>query len=98
MGVAKAALEASMRYLSADLGAKGIRINCISSGPIKTLAASAVHSMRENFGRSEEVSPLHRKMEIADDGGLATYLASDMAKAITGQVIFNDNGFSNMVY
>ena len=97
MGVAKAALECSMRYLSFDLGAKGIRINCISSGPIKTLAASAVHSLKSSLSVAADMAAIHRNVEPTDVGGLATFLASDLGRAVTGQVIYCDNGFSNSV-
>jgi len=96
MGVAKAALEASVRYLAADLGPKGIRINAISSGPIKTLAASAVISMRDVFTRLQDASPLHRNVTIEDVGKTAVYLASDLSSAVTGEVIYTDCGFSQM--
>lgn len=98
MGVAKAGLEASMRYLAYDLGARGIRVNCISAGPVKTLAASAVHGMKTIFTRVEEDAPLHRNIETSDVGGAATFLASDMAHAVTGQVLFVDSGFSQMAF
>ncbi|MCR5814222.1 MAG: enoyl-ACP reductase [Desulfovibrio sp.] len=96
MGVAKAALEASVRYLAYDLGPKGIRINAISSGPIKTLAASAVISMRDVFTRVQDSSPLHRNVSIDDVGKTAVYLASDLSSAVTGSVIYTDCGFSQM--
>ena len=96
MGVAKAALEASVRYLAYDLGQKNIRINAISSGPIKTLAASAVISMRDVFTRVQDSSPLHRNVTTMDVGNTAVYLASDLSKAVTGSVIYTDNGFSQM--
>ena len=97
MGVAKAALECSMRYLSFDLGAKGIRLNCISSGPIKTLAASAVHSLKTSLSVAADMAAIHRNVEPTDVGGLATFLASDLGRAVTGQVIYCDNGFNNSV-
>ena len=96
MGVAKAALECSTRYLSYDMGEKGVRVNAISSGPIKTLAASAVGGLKNIFAQIEEKAPLRRNVTTQDVGGLATFLASDLAGAVTGQVIYVDSGFSNM--
>lgn len=96
MGVAKAALEASVRYLAYDLGPKGIRINAISSGPIKTLAASAVISMRDVFTRLQESSPLHRNVTIEEVGKTAVYLASDLSSAVTGAIVYTDCGFNQM--
>lgn len=96
MGVAKAALEASVRYLAYDLGPKGIRVNAISSGPIKTLAASAVISMRDVFARLQEASPLHRNVTTEEVGKTAVYLASDMSSAVTGAIIYTDCGFNQM--
>lgn len=96
MGVAKAALECSMRYLAYDMGAKGVRVNAISSGPIKTLAASAVGGLKGIFSEIEEKAPLRRNVTTQDVGGLATFLASDLASAVTGEVIYVDSGFSHM--
>ncbi|OXS29838.1 MAG: enoyl-ACP reductase [Desulfovibrio sp. MES5] len=96
MGVAKAALEASVRYLAYDLGPKGVRVNAISAGPIKTLAASAVSSLKDIFNMVENNSPLRRNVTTADVGGVAAFLASDLAHAVTGQVIYVDSGFSKV--
>ena len=96
MGVAKAALECSTRYLAYDLGEKGVRVNAISSGPIKTLAASAVGGLKNIFTHIEETAPLRRNVTTQDVGGLATFLASDLSNAVTGEVIYVDNGFSHM--
>lgn len=93
MGVAKAALEASMRYIAWDLGPKGVRINAISAGPIKTLASSAVASLKGFFARIEEASILHRNVTPHDVGGAAVYLASDLASAVSGQILYVDSGF-----
>lgn len=92
MGVAKAALESSMRYLAYDLGPKGIRVNCISAGPVKTLAASAVSSMKNVAALVQEYSPMRRGIDTLDVGGLAAYLGSDLARSVTGQVVFCDCG------
>ncbi len=94
MAVAKAALECEVRYLANDLGPRGIRVNAISAGPVKTLAASAVHSLKGALGKIEENAPLRRNINPLDVGGTATYLASDLASAVTGQVIFVDSGIS----
>lgn len=96
MGVAKAALEASVRYLAYELGEKGVRVNAISAGPIKTLAASAVSGLKNIFARVEESSPLRRNVTTHDVGGLATFLASDLGRGVTGSVIYADSGFSQM--
>jgi len=96
MGIAKAALECSVRYLAYDLGHKGIRVNAISSGPIKTLAASAVSGLKHIFSRIEEIAPLHRNVSTTDVGKTAVYLASDLASGVTGEIILLDCGFSHM--
>jgi enoyl-[acyl-carrier protein] reductase I len=98
MGVAKAALEASNRYLSVDLGRRGIRCNCISAGPIKTLAASGVPGLRKVFEVVEEKSPLKRNVSQTDVGKTASYLASDLASGVTGQVLYVDSGMSIMAF
>lgn len=96
MGVAKAALEASARYLAEDLGRKQLRVNCISAGPIRTLASSAVPGLREVFKMVEEKAPLHRNVSQDDVGGMAVYLASDLSRGVTGQVLYVDSGLSIM--
>ena len=96
MGVAKAALEASVRYLSYDLGARGVRVNAISAGPIKTLAASAVSGLKDIFSRVEEHAPLRRNVTTADVGGAATFFASDLAHGVTGEILYVDSGFSQL--
>ncbi len=94
MGVAKAALEASVRYLSYDLGEKGVRINAISAGPIKTLAASGIGGFNRILNHIDKHSPLHRNVTIDDVGSAALFLASDLAVGITGQTIHVDSGYS----
>jgi len=94
MGVAKAALEASVRYLASDLGPKGIRVNAISAGAIKTLAASGISGLRTMLHFQEANSPLRRNVSIEDVGGAAAYLLSDLASGVTGQVQYVDAGFS----
>ncbi len=96
MGVAKAALEASVRYLSNDLGAQGIRINAISSGPIKTISAKAIKDFSSILGAVEEKAPLKRGVEQSDLGGSALYLLSNLSSGVTGEVIYVDCGYSIM--
>ena len=94
MGVAKAALEASVRYLANDLGPRGIRVNAISAGPIRTLAASGIHGFREMHSRFHEIAPLRRPITLEDVGNTAVFLCSDSAGAITGEVVYVDSGFN----
>jgi len=96
MGVAKAALEASVRYLAADLGPEGVRVNAISAGPIRTLAASGIAGFKRMYGQFDEVAPLRRNISIEDVGRTAIYLGSDLSSAVTGEVIYVDAGFSIM--
>lgn len=96
MGVAKAALEASARYLANDLGPKGIRVNCISAGPLRTLSASAIAGSRAIGKYVEQVAPLRRNIEAADVGQAALYLVSDSSSAITGEVLHVDAGCNIM--
>lgn len=96
MGVAKAALEASVRYLAADLGEKQIRINSISAGPIKTLAASAIGDFRSFQHISAGASPLKRNATPEDIGKTALYLLSDLSSAVTGEVLYVDSGYNIM--
>lgn len=93
MGVAKAALEASVRYLAADLGKNGIRVNAISAGPIKTLAASGISDFRYILRWNEYNSPLRRTVTIEDVGGAGVYLLSDFSKGVTGEVHHVDAGY-----
>ncbi len=94
MGVAKAALEASVRYLAADLGPKGIRVNAISAGAIKTLAASGISGLREMLHWQEANSPLRRNVSTDDVGNSATYLLSDLAAGVTGEIHYVDAGYN----
>jgi enoyl-[acyl-carrier protein] reductase I len=93
MGVAKAALEASVRYLAADLGTKNIRVNALSSGPIKTLAASGVADFRYILKWNEHNAPLRRSVSIEDVGEAGAYLLSDMSRGVTGEVHHVDAGY-----
>lgn len=96
MGVAKAALEACVRYLSVDLGASGVRINAISAGPVKTMAATAISGFSSILNRIEEKAPLKRNITIDDVGKCALYLASDLSTGTTGDVVFVDSGYNIM--
>ena len=96
MGVAKAALEMSVRYLAADLGPKGIRVNAISAGPIKTLAASGVHGISKMLEYHREHAPLRKNTEQAEVGDVALFLVSPLARGVTGEVIHVDGGFHVM--
>jgi len=93
MGVAKAALEASVRYLAADLGKQAIRVNAISAGPIKTLAASGISDFRYILRWNELNSPLRRVVSIEDVGGAGLYLLSDLSRGVTGEVHHVDSGY-----
>lgn len=93
MGVAKAALEASVRYLAYDLGKQGVRVNAISAGPVRTLAAAGVSGFKEMYRRFPEIAPLHQSITNDDVGGAAVFLCSDLAAKTTGEVIFVDSGY-----
>jgi enoyl-[acyl-carrier protein] reductase I len=92
MGVAKAALECSTRYLADDLGADGIRVNCISAGPVKTLAAAGIKGMRDMLSENADRTPLRRNIEQEDCARAALYLCSDLARNVTGEVLHVDAG------
>ena len=94
MGVAKAALEAAVRYLAVDLGTKNIRVNAISAGPIKTLAARGISDFSKILNAVEERGPLHRNVETAEVGNTALFLSSDLASGITGEITFVDCGYN----
>jgi enoyl-[acyl-carrier protein] reductase I len=94
MGVAKAALEASVRYLAADLGPEGVRVNAISAGPIRTLSAAGIAGFKKMYGSFAEVAPLRSNITIEDVGKTALWLASDLSSAVTGEVIYVDGGFN----
>jgi enoyl-[acyl-carrier protein] reductase I len=96
MGVAKAALESIVRYLAYDLGPKGIRVNAISAGPIKTLAASGVAGFRKMMRYHEQVAPLRRAVTQEDIGNTAVWLCSDWAQAVTGEIVYVDAGWNIM--
>jgi enoyl-[acyl-carrier protein] reductase I len=96
MGVAKAALEASVRYLAHDLGPKGIRVNAVSAGPIKTLAASGVSGFKDMLHYVGERAPLKRNIDAEEVGKAALYLVSDWGSAVTGEVLHVDAGYNIM--
>jgi len=94
MGVAKAALEASVKYLSVDLGDRNIRVNAISAGPMRTLAGAAIANSREVYNYTKENSALNRNVELDEIGNAALYLVSDLSNAITGEIHYVDCGFN----
>jgi enoyl-[acyl-carrier protein] reductase I len=96
MGVAKAALEASARYLASELGPQGVRVNCISAGPIKSLSASAIPGLRTMMDATEAAAPLRRNVTAGDVGNTAVYLLSDLSSGVSGEVLFVDSGYHAM--
>ncbi len=94
MGVAKAALEASVRYLAYDFGKHGVRVNAISAGPVRTLAAMGVSGFKTMYRRYAEIAPLHENITIEDVGNAAVFLCSDLAAKTTGEVLFVDSGYN----
>jgi enoyl-[acyl-carrier protein] reductase I len=94
MGVAKAALEASVRYLAYDFGKQGVRVNAISAGPIRTLAAAGVAGFKDMYRKFPELAPLHQPITIEDVGGAAVFLCSDLAAKTTGEVLYVDSGYN----
>ena len=96
MGLAKASLEANVRFLAADLGPQGIRVNAISAGPIKTLAAAGVGGFRKMMSQFAAATPLRRNITIEEVGNAAAFLCSDLASGITGEVLYVDAGFSHV--
>jgi enoyl-[acyl-carrier protein] reductase I len=96
MGLAKASLEANVRFLASDLGPQNIRVNGISAGPIKTLAAAGIGGFRKILAQVAQVAPMRRNVSTEDVGNAATFLCSDMAGGITGEILYVDNGFSTV--
>lgn len=94
MGCAKASLECAARYLADDLGPRGVRVNCISAGPIRTLAASGVPGLKTFLKTIEEKAPLRRNVTTEDVGGAAVFLGSSLSRGVTGQVLYVDSGIS----
>jgi enoyl-[acyl-carrier protein] reductase I len=96
MGVAKAALEASVRYLASDFGPQGIRVNALSAGPMRTLAGAGISDARTLFHFQQQNSPMRRSPHLDEVGGAALYLLSDLSGAVTGEVHFVDCGYSTI--
>ena len=96
MGVAKASLEANVRYMAASLGPEGIRVNAISAGPIKTLAAAGIKGLRDFLEQVEKTAPLRRNVTIDEVGNVAAFLCSDYASAVTGEITYVDCGFNTI--
>jgi enoyl-[acyl-carrier protein] reductase I len=94
MGVAKAALESSTRYLAFELGEKKIRVNTISAGPVRTLSAMAVGGIDEMFAHTEKKAPLKRNIDADEVGKAAMFLLSDLSSGVTGENVFVDSGFN----
>jgi enoyl-[acyl-carrier protein] reductase I len=94
MGVAKAALEASVRYLAVDFGPRGIRVNAISAGPIRTLAGAGINDARFMFAYQQQHSPLKRGVTLDELGGAGLYLLSELSTGVTGEVHFVDSGYN----
>lgn len=98
MGLAKASLEASVRYLAAGLGPQGIRVNAISAGPIKTLAAAGIGGFGKILAYNEKIAPLRRNVTTEEVGNAAAFLCSELASGITGEVVYVDAGFSKVAF
>jgi enoyl-[acyl-carrier protein] reductase I len=94
MGIAKASLEATVRYLAADLGQENIRVNAVSAGPIRTLAASGIKDFRSMLDKAAESTPLRRNVSIEEVGNTAAFLCSDLASGITGEITYVDGGYN----
>jgi enoyl-[acyl-carrier protein] reductase I len=94
MGIAKASLEANVRYLAYSLGPEGTRVNAVSAGPIRTLAASGISNFRDMLAKAEQASPLRRNVSIEEVGNAAAFLCSDLASGITGEILYVDAGYN----
>ena len=94
MGIAKAGLESSVRYLAADFGTRGIRVNAISAGPMRTLAGGGIADARAMFNFQKRHSPLQKTVTLSDIGGSAIYLLSDLSAGVTGEVHYVDSGYN----
>ena len=94
MGVAKASLEANVRYMAVALGPEGTRVNAISAGPIRTLAASGINNFREMLSKAEQAAPLRRNVTIEEVGNVAAFLCSDLASGVTGEITYVDSGYN----
>ncbi|SER27796.1 enoyl-[acyl-carrier protein] reductase I [Nitrosomonas sp. Nm51] len=98
MGLAKASLEANVRFMASSLGPRGIRVNAISAGPIKTLAAAGIGNFGKLLGYTEKISPLRRNVTIGEVGNVAAFLCSDLASGITGEITYVDAGFNTVAF
>ncbi len=98
MGLAKASLEANVRFMASSLGKHGIRVNAVSAGPIKTLAASGIGDFGKLLGYTEKVAPLHKNVTIDEVGNAAAFLCSDLASGITGEITYVDAGFNTVAF
>jgi enoyl-[acyl-carrier protein] reductase I len=96
MGLAKASLEANVRFMASDLGPQGIRVNGISAGPVKTLAAAGIAGFRKMLNHVAEIAPLRRNVTLEDVGNAAAFLCSDLAAGITGEIMYVDSGFNTV--
>ena len=96
MGVAKAALETSIKYLAVDMGDRGIRVNCISAGPMRTLAGAVINKSRQIYNYTINNSPIKRALSLDDIGKSAVYLVSDLSKGVTGEILYVDNGYNKI--
>jgi enoyl-[acyl-carrier protein] reductase I len=94
MGVAKASLEANVRYMAASLGPQGIRVNAVSAGAIRTLAASGIANFREMLAKGEEAAPMRKNVTIEQVGNAGAFLCSDLASGITGEILYVDGGYN----
>ncbi len=98
MGLAKASLEANVRFMASSLGPKGIRVNAISAGPIKTLAAAGIGNFGKLLSYTEKVAPLRRNVSIGEVGNVAAFLCSDLASGVTGEITYVDAGFNTVAF
>ncbi|WP_456152364.1 enoyl-ACP reductase FabI [Methylohalobius crimeensis] len=96
MGVAKASLEANVRYMASALGPEGVRVNAVSAGPIRTLAASGISNFREMLSKAEQAAPLRKNVTIEEVGNAAAFLCSDLALGITGEIVYVDAGYNTI--
>jgi enoyl-[acyl-carrier protein] reductase I len=96
MGLAKASLEANVRFLAADLGNQGVRVNAVSAGPIKTLSAAGIPGLRKMLAHVAAAAPIRRNVTIEDVGNVAAFLCSDLAAGVTGEVLYVDGGYSTV--
>ena len=96
MGVAKAALETSIKYLSVDMGHRGIRVNAISAGPMRTLAGAVINKSRQIYNYTIDNSPIKKPLTLEDIGKSSVYLISELSKGVTGEILYVDNGYNNV--